>query len=243
MNLTPCTRVALAGALLLCSTLAHAGIQLGATRAILAAPAKETSIAVNNRVDQDIMIQSWVEADGAVDAADEGPDVPFAITPALSRLGGLQQQTLRIFYQGQGLPTDRESVFWLSVQEIPQKSRQENVLQIAVRQRIKLFYRPAGLPGKPEEAANGLRWQLGQQNGRSVLRVTNPSAYHVSLSSARLRDGARSHVAETTMVAPGATASFPFKTDAGRPSGNASVSFEYVNDYGGVDTLDSALSP
>lgn len=37
------------------------------------------------------------------------------------------------------LPVDRESVFWLNVKEIPKKSAEENVLQIAVRSRIKLF--------------------------------------------------------------------------------------------------------
>jgi len=237
MNPMPCLRVALAGALLCCFSLAHAGIQLGATRAILAAPAKETSITVNNRDAEDIMIQTWVEADG-----DEGQDVPFAITPALSRLGGQGQQTLRIFYQGQGLPEDRESVFWLSVQEIPQKSKQKNVLQIAVRQRIKLFYRPAGLEGKPEDAAKTVHWRLIEQDGRTLLRATNPSRYHVSLSSVVVLDGARSFPAETAMLGPGATADFPLKTDAVRPSGNSSLSFKYVNDYGGVDEIDATLT-
>lgn len=238
MNLTPCIRVALAGALLLCASLAQASIQLGATRVVLAAPAHEVTVPVNNKIAQDTMIQSWIE--GEDDAA--GQDVPFAVTPALSRLGGNQQQTLRIFYQGQGLPTDKESVFWLSVQEIPQKAKGENVLQIAVRQRIKVFYRPAGLEGKPEDAAKALRWQWSTQDGKPALRVSNASSYHVSVTSAALKDGDRRHALQTRMVAPGATVVFPLKDGAARPAANATVSFQYVNDYGGVDQLDATPS-
>lgn len=234
MNLTLRTRVALAGALLLSATLAQAGTQLGATRAILAAPAKETSIPIKNKGDEDIMIQSWVEADGD----DASQDVPFAITPALSRLGGGKQQTLRIFYQGQGLPTNRESVFWLSVQEIPQKAKEENTLQIAVRQRIKLFYRPAGLAGKPADAPKALTWRLVDHG----VQVSNPTVYHVSLSSTTLRDGAREYPLKTDMIAPGATTVLALKDAGARPSATATVSFQVVNDFGGIDTLDSVLS-
>ncbi|WP_163083162.1 fimbrial biogenesis chaperone, partial [Acinetobacter baumannii] len=70
---------------------------------------------------------SWVEADNGADKR----EVPFVITPARSRLGGNKQQTLRILFQGEGLPSDRESVFRLNVQEIPQKSASANTLQIA----------------------------------------------------------------------------------------------------------------
>lgn len=238
MKFTPHLRVALAGALLACSTLAQAGIQLGGTRAILAAPAKETTLLVKNQGGDDVMIQSWIESENS----DADQDVPFAITPALSRLAGSKQQTLRIFYQGQGLPTDRESVFWLSVQEIPQKPKQENVLQIAVRQRIKLFYRPAGLAGKPEDAAGALRWQWTQQGGRKALQVTNPSVYHVSLTSAALQDGAREYAIETSMIAPGATTVLTLKdTPAGEPSAAAKVAFQIVNDYGGVTPMSAPL--
>ncbi len=237
MNLHSPMRVFLASVLLLSSTLAHAGTQLGATRIVLAAPASEASIPVKNTTTSDVMIQSWIEA-----GENDTSDVPLAVTPALSRLGGSKQQMLRIFYQGQGLPTDRESVFWLAVQEIPQKSQEENVLQIAVRQRIKLFYRPAGLVGTAEAAATGLHWQLVEQAGRAALQVRNPSAYHVSLAGAALRDGGRDYAAETDMVAPGATRVFPLKDAAGRPSANATVVYQVVNDYGGQTSLTGALA-
>lgn len=227
-------RLGLAGSLLLLSSLAHAGISLGSTRVIFEAPAKEAALVVHNKGAQDVMIQSWLEPGDEV----ANPDLPFALTPALSRLGTGRQQTLRIFYQGQGLPTDRESVLWLSVQEIPPKTQDENVLQLAVRQRIKLFYRPAGLPGAAADAAKSLTWRLIDRDGKPALEVHNPSAYHVSFIGATL-DGGR-YKAETRMLAPGATDAFTLTGESGRPTATA-VDYQIVNDYGGVTRLNSVL--
>ncbi|RDL19866.1 pili/flagellar assembly PapD-like chaperone [Serratia fonticola] len=66
-------------------------------------------------------------------------------------------QTLRISYAGGALPMDKESVFWLNVLEVPAKSQAttgENRLQMAFRPRIKLFFRPKGLDGNPNDAGN-----------------------------------------------------------------------------------------
>lgn len=235
------TRIALAGAMTLFASLASAGITLDATRVVFSAPAKETSVVVRNQGANDIMVQSWVEPDG------NGPntEVPFAITPPLVRLAGQKQQVLRILYQGQGLPTDKESVFWLAVQEIPQKAKGENALQIAIRQRVKLFYRPAGLPDTAANAAKNLQWKLVEQGGKTALSVTNPSAFHVSFSGSTVKlltgKGAGTYTAAAEMLAPGATRVVAIK---GSPSVNsgATVEFDSINDYGGLDHITSKLS-
>lgn len=222
------------------ASMASAGITLDGTRVIFAAPAKETSVVVRNQGSNDIMVQSWVEPDT------NGPatDVPFAITPPLVRLGGNKQQILRILYQGQGLPTDKESVFWLAVQEIPQKAKDENTLQIAIRQRVKLFYRPANLPDTAANAAKSLQWKLVEQNGKAALSVTNPSVYHVSFSGSTvtLRNGKDKGTATAEMLAPGATRTVEIKGSAGVRSGATTVEFDSINDYGGLDRVTSKLS-
>ncbi|WP_447777563.1 fimbrial biogenesis chaperone [Pseudomonas chlororaphis] len=234
------TRLALTSAMTLFASMASAGITLDGTRVVFAAPAKETSVVVRNQGSNDIMVQSWVEPDSSGPAT----DVPFAITPPLVRLGGSKQQTLRILYQGQGLPTDKESVFWLAVQEIPQKAKDQNTLQIAIRQRIKLFYRPANLPDTAANAAKNLQWKLVEQGGKTALSVTNPSAYHVSFSGStvKLRNGADTGSATAEMLAPGATRVVAIKGSAGVRSGAATVEFDSINDYGGLDRITSKLS-
>ena len=115
-----------------CLGAAQAGITLGGTRVIFPGENKEASIRIRNG-DSDVLVQSWLESSSSTD------ELPFALSPPLARLNANQQQLLRIMYEGRGMPSDRESVFWLNVQEIPKKASGQNVLQLAVRQRIKVF--------------------------------------------------------------------------------------------------------
>lgn len=208
-----------------------AGIQIGATRVIFPATQQEATLQVRNEGVNDIMIQSWIEAM----PSQAESDVPFAITPSLARLGHRKEQTLRIFYQGVGLPQDRESVVWLSVQEIPQVSKLENSLQIAIRQRLKLFYRPKDLPGTPDEAANNLTWTVQQTSGSpAALLASNDSAFHVSLGKVSVVVEQKEYVAEPSMVAPRGTQSMAFTKLPATFSGDAQVHWESINDYGGL---------
>lgn len=205
---------------------AYASISLSTTRVIFNGEHKEANIIVRNG-GADVLIQSWIDA-----GQDSTADVPFAITPALARLPGNQQQLLRILYQGHGLPTDRESVMWLNVQEVPQTAAEQNVLQLAVRQRIKVFFRPSGLNGDPRTASSELQWQVVEAAGKPVLRVRNPSAFHVSMSGITLKDNARSEqVEESTMIAPMSQLDMPLPTFKGNKS--AELRFQSINDYGG----------
>lgn len=214
-----------------------AGIQVSGTRIIFPASDHEASIQVSNLGSEDIMIQSWIEAERGHAQA----DVPFAVTPSLARLSHRKQQTLRIFYQGAGLAQDRESVVWLSVQEIPQVSESSNNLQVAFRQRLKLFYRPNGLPGSAEEAANQLKWNLLKTDGAPVLLAVNDSAFHVSLAQVRVVVGETEYTVESTMVGPRDTRRMIIKGLPAGFSGVAQVRWESINDYGALNRHDAQL--
>ncbi|NTY34964.1 fimbrial biogenesis chaperone [Burkholderia diffusa] len=226
-----------ASSLLIHSGASVAGISLNGTRVVYTAQSKEASVLVRNSSKQDVMIQSWLESD------DRKSDLPFAITPSLSRLGAEKQQTLRIFYAGQGLPTDRESVFWLSVQEIPQKPDGENTLQVAVRQRIKLFYRPTNLAGKPEDAPKQLQWRWRAAGGKYGMEVVNNTPYFVSLVKATLHSGMQTHPIGTEMIPPQSTRQLSVKNYNGQSlAPGAKVDFESINDFGAVEENNAAVS-
>jgi len=221
--------VAFAGLLSLFALPSHAGISLNGTRVVLAGPKKETSMLVLNDESTPIMIQSWIEPFGT--SSDQ--DVPFALTPPLKRLSGNARQQLRVLYQGLGLPTDRESVFWLSVQEIPQKSKDENTLQIAVRQRIKLFYRPAGLPGDVDQAPSRLQWRRVSKEGKPGLEIRNDSAFHISFGTVNVKSGSNSYSVPATMLPPYSSQSFAIEGASSlAPGGATKIEFESINDDG-----------
>ncbi|MNE11926.1 MULTISPECIES: molecular chaperone [unclassified Pseudomonas] len=219
------------------SSFSIAGVQVGGTRVIYPATDREATIQVRNEGAEDIMIQSWIEA--ASNQAES--DVPFAITPSLARLSHKKQQALRIFYQGKGLPEDRESVFWLSVQEIPQLTGTDNNLQVAFRQRLKLFYRPAKLPGTPDEAAKNLSWKLVSNSGETMLLANNSSAFNVSLGVAKVIIGGREYLAEAEMVGPKSSAKMKIKNPPKNVRESTEVRWESVNDFGALVKYQSVI--
>lgn len=219
----------------LMATQASAGISLSATRLVFDGEHREVSIKVRNNGD-DLLIQSWIDGDGSTAGS-----APFAVTPPLARILAKQQQLLRVIYEGTGMPTDKESVVWLNVQEIPQASKEKNTLQLAVRQRIKVFFRPPGLATKAYLAPKQLLWQIGEQEGHALLKITNPGLYHVSMSDITLQFGATTeHPVDTMMIAPGETKSFTLK---GTKNANYStLTFSSINDYGAQDRYKATLN-
>jgi len=214
------------GAVAFCVAInAAASVQVGGTRVVYDGARREASISVKNNESFPYVVQSWM------DNGDEqnGRDVPFFIVPPVFRLDAGKESLLRIQYAGQGLPADRESVLWLNVQEIPPAPEKENLLQIAMRTRIKLFYRPKGLPGDPVQAAGQLRWQLRQEQRGQVLVVGNPSVYAVNLGTITLHGQA----IDGQMVLPGTQLSLPLPADLRLAAhGRYDLSYTYINDFG-----------
>lgn len=220
--------------LVLLSGGAQAGVVINGTRVIYPQKEKNVTVQLSNEGTAPVLVQSWLDK-GDMNANPQTLQVPFVLTPPINRIEPKQGQTLRISYTGQPLPTDRESVFWLNVLEIPSKpadASSNNFLQMAFRTRIKLFFRPTGLPGTPAEAAKSLRWTL--HNGE--VTATNASPWHVSLVSVRLKES-NAKAASAEMVAPESNASFRL---TGAASGKTLVA-DWVNDYGAIVSSEAVI--
>lgn len=216
---------------MLMATQAAASISLNATRIVFDGAHREANITVRNG-NQDVLVQSWVDMNDA-----SGSRAPFAVTPPLARVFAKEHQLLRILYEGAGMPTDRESVVWLNVQEIPKASEAENTLQLAIRQRIKIFYRPAGLAGSALQAPAQLEWRLVRHGAQTLLRVKNPTLYHVSMADIKVQAQLAS---DSTMIAPGEEKQFPL--GATPASGPVQLSFSSINDYGAQNAYTAPLA-
>ena len=221
----------------LAATLAHAnataGVLVGGTRVIFNEKDRESSIPVKNTGASPYVVQAWI------DAGDGNAKPPFVATPPLSRLDPGQENVLRILRLAGNLPLDRESVFWLNVKEIPEKSQDENVLQIAVRTRIKLFYRPAGLAGKPGEQRQQLQWAVAAGGKGAVLKIGNPSAYHVTFATLNVNGGQQE--INGGMVPPGGVLEYPL-SGLSAPR-DVDVVFTTINDYGAETSEEKVRVP
>lgn len=209
---------------------AQAALTISTTRIIHASDSRSSSVIVANPSDRIFAAQAWVntEQDDTVTA------VPLIATPALFRLDPGKQQMVQINRLPNDLPQDRESLFFFNVQEIPQvKETGTNNLNIALRTRIKLFYRPSQLKSRPEEHLKELEWSVKMLNNAPHLVVDNPSPYHFTFNRLRIHAGGHEESLQASaMVAPFAQRSYPLSGRRFAPNGK--VSFSIVNDYGAV---------
>lgn len=219
------------------SLTAQADIVLSGTRIIYNADQKDVTLRMENKGARPLLVQTWIDT-GSENADPSTLKVPFTVTPPVSRVDGKKGQTVKIAWNAsQTLPADRESVYWFNALEVPPKmsdadAKGKNILQLAFRTRIKLFYRPTGLAGNPADAPKQLTWRLQSSAGKVVLQATNPTPYHVSFSGITLASGGNKYTVEASMVEPKSSAEMVVK-GAPRSVSGATVEYSAINDFGG----------
>jgi chaperone protein EcpD len=242
-------RYAFAGVLATTSLFAarsEASVVIGGTRVVYPAQDREVTVKLSNEGKGPSLIQVWMD-DGDAQATPDSAKVPFTILPPISRIEGGKSQAVRVLYTKEPLPTDKESLFWFNLLDVPPKSDDsdgKNRIQFAVRTRIKFFFRPPGLAGDVLAAPGKLTWKLvSGEGGKGVaVQADNPTPYYVNFSSVSLKVGDRVHMnTHGGMVAPGASSTFQIPGVSDRPSGDVKVKFQAINDYGGIGEFEAAL--
>lgn len=195
---------------------------LGGTRIIYEEGKKEVSIDIENKGSAPYLIQSWVENKDGVKTGE------FLVTPPLFRLDGDKKNALRIFNLSKELAGDRESLFFLNAKSIPGGEPGNNTLQIAIRNRLKLIYRPRALQKeRPENRTEELSWtRVG-----SKLKVTNPTPYYQNFMFIKINDK-DIEMKDKNYAAPFTDTWF----DIGAINGNQ-ISWKIINDYGSAGPL------
>ncbi len=218
-------------ALCVWSGVAQAGVTVGGTRVVYDGGKREATLSVRNGDKIPFLIQAWTDDDGPDGENKGGAKPPFIVTPPLFRLDPNAENLMRIIRTGGNLPEDRESIFWMNVKSIPSApDSAKNVLQIAVKTRIKLFYRPVGLKAPTDDTYK----QLSFQRQGDQLQVTNPTPYYLSFNT--LTVGNATVDATRLMAPPKGT------TSAKLPSGanGGQVSWTIINDFGGKSPAQTA---
>ncbi len=205
-------------AFLLLSTAAQAGIVMGGTRVVYQEGKREAAISVTNAdTHSPYLVQSWVENY----APENKSRVPFIVTPPLFRLDPEQQNVLRINYIGGNMPADRESVFWLNVKSIaPTQKDENNKLQVNIKSKFKIFYRPEGLAGEPADAWRKLTFKI--EGNRLIAQNSTP--YFVSFFVISV--GGK-EISEPGMIGPLTHKEWPV-------NGSGVVKWRAINDFGGI---------
>lgn len=198
------------------------GISLGQTRVIFSSADKAQTLTVSNSEQRAYLVQTRVQ-----NSQGGTSDTPFIVTPPLFSLQGNSRQLLRILPQDATLPTDRESLFYLSVAAIPAQAEPATAtdrLSVGVRFVIKLIYRPQSL-ALSAHAAPCLLAFSHQTHG---VRISNPTAYFQTLGVLRINGHTVELDQQPAMVPPQSSITLPVAGPVNM------VAWQTITDHGGL---------
>lgn len=188
------------------------GIEIPSTRLIY--PESEStgiSFTVTNNTGNLYLLQSRIIPDSQENIGLDN-NVPFIVIPPLTRFEPGESVTLLIRQSGKVTPADRESLWRLALKTIPAQSDHSGrggsalvSLVLAMQNNLKLLYRPATLPVLTSDQRAG---KLIFSADGSMLHVTNPSPYYVTMSEL-FTDGKVVHTGNDKTIPPHGTATYP----------------------------------
>lgn len=131
-------------------------------------------IVIQNILPEETLVQISLERPGFSNS-----ETPIALNNPLIKIGALTSKTVEVIYKGAGLPEDRESLFILSVREIPHKIRSDNLVHLSLNHKFKLFYRPGLI--SDSERKKTIVWAKDSSNNTKLI-LNNKSPYYVTIS-------------------------------------------------------------
>ncbi|EQB4331763.1 fimbrial biogenesis chaperone [Providencia stuartii] len=233
--------------LFIVSTSMYASVIINGTRVIYNEKSKSKTVQLVNDNKWPALVQVWLD-NGDPNELPENIKTPFSITPPIFKMSAGAGQNLRLTYLGDFLPKDKESIFYLNVLEIPPEnedtaSQNKNTMQIAIRTRVKLFYRPTDIK-MPAQVNEKLSFSIKKTAKGNELLVKNNSPWFITFQDVTLSEGNRKLSLEGNMVAPFSDIYLNRGKGVAIPNDfiNAKkVSYSVINDYGGLDSYESNL--
>lgn len=205
---------------------ALAAFTVSGTRFIYGEGKKNLSFEVTNNAGDTYGGQVWV------DNVSESSGVYMVPTPPFFRVSPKQKQIIRVMKTGgETLPSDRESLFWLNIQEIPPQPKDgENVLSVAINTRVKLFYRPKAL----EAGRKGAEKQIEVIHRGGTTYLKNPTPYYFAVVKVEA-DGKAVALSDDESQKLAMMAPFGEVAVSKLSPGMKNISVDAINDWGGVD--------
>lgn len=212
-------------AILCMCSLAHATVSPDRTRIIFNQTDKSVSIKLKNQSKSlPYLAQSWIEDK-------DGKKTREYLTPLppLLRLEASEQSQIRIIGQPKltQLPSDRESLFYYNIREIPPRSDQKNILQLAMQSRLKVFWRPKSIVLKEGQAVQMEKVEVSRT--AIGVAIKNGTPYHITVGYIGLDGKTLLPGAKGFMVKPFSQSESEIK------SLSAKFQIGFIGDYGGLN--------
>lgn len=206
------------------SCMVNAAVLPDRTRLVLNETDKSVSVRLTNKSETlPYLAQSWIEDS-------EGKKTRDFISPLppLLRLEPREQSQVRLMALPQlaTLPKDRESLFYYNIREVPPRTEDKNVMQIAMQSRLKLFWRPKAIVLKEGMVMTWDKVDISlTANG---INFKNNTPYYVTVGYIGLDGKTLIAGGSSVMIAPFGQESTVVKNLPSR------FQIGYIGDYGGL---------
>lgn len=211
-----------------------ASVVVAGTRVIYSGDMTQKTVKLTNHDNFPNVIQAWVDVDNPESTPDKA-DAPFIVTPPIFRIDPGRSQSLRILFTGKDLPQDRESLFYLNIQQIPPRSEyasDKNQVVVILRNRLKVFYRPMEIDGDVENIQDHLKFNLIQNEKGWHIYVDNQSPYFASFSGASVLINGGEVALQAKMIKPMSQMEWVPERMQKLPDGKIELNAWLINDYG-----------
>lgn len=169
--------------LLLLSQTAQSAFVLNSTRYIYTEANNSIPIEVSNKSERKYGGQVSVYLDGT-ESDQITTETPVVLpSPPVFKSGPNSKQRINLrMINKEALPTDRESLFWLNVLEIPMSTRASgasgNSIALAMNIKVKLLYRPDAISEQRQDAES----QIFYRASDNKLTIVNKSPFYFAIS-------------------------------------------------------------
>lgn len=172
MNIKQLSLGVLAALTLVTTSSAWAALSVDQSRYIFEGDKDAVSIVVENASPKTYGGQTWIENIKEVDMRPT-----FVVTPPFFKVAGKGKQVLRVIKALEQMPEDQESIYWVSLQEIPPLNK-DGGLSVALRTKVKLLYRPARLMAGRQGAESNLA--VNTVDGKTELVNSTPYIFAIA---------------------------------------------------------------
>ncbi len=234
--------------LLLVTLNGYAGMLVDKTRVIFPEGEVTQSMNIMNVNNYPSFVQLWVDS-GEINNFKQSDNAPFLLIPPIFNLRANEIKSVKVIYNGNPLPSDRESLYWINIYEVPavkETLSQEQFLLMSMKTQMKVIYRPASLKANVDKAAQSVSCSVQHADVLS-LACRNNSGYFLSYKDIHVIADHRVYKATTDldlMLKPFSENHFTLVEIPVSAAGkNNQIDFFLINDKGEVNTLSQKLSP
>ncbi|WP_193015144.1 molecular chaperone [Proteus sp. FME41] len=217
------------------STTVFSSVTMLKTRIVYSSDSRFEVLKFMNNDDIPYIMQIWADKNNPNSTPDNA-DAPFMIQPPVFRIDPKTGRDARLIYTGEGLPQDKESIFYLNVAQIPPKDlnqdiKEGNSFTVIVHHRLKIFYRPTSIESQFSHIEKHISFSKGANNN---ITVKNDSPFFVSFSSLEATNSTgKKFVYKSTMVSPLSTEVLSPETSDKLSFSPDKINYKYLNDLGG----------